>query len=103
MKKSLMALVLLAVLPATLQAAKNPSHTVASGTIRFVGEITAPACSIKHLNEGIISNCFGIKSANKSGQITTTLNNMPPELVSNVTTEIVNNNERFKNITISYK
>jgi hypothetical protein len=28
---------------------------------------------------------------------------MPPELVSSVTTEMINNNEKLKNITISYK
>ncbi|TFZ50688.1 hypothetical protein E5C26_13140 [Serratia proteamaculans] len=103
MKNSIMALVLLALLPATLQAAQGPSTHVASGTIRFTGEITAPACSIKHQNEGIISNCFGINSAHSNGLVTTSLNNMPPELVSSVITEVINNNEKLKNITISYK
>ncbi|CAI0826351.1 Uncharacterised protein [Serratia grimesii] len=103
MKYSLMALTLLAFLPATLQAATGHGHPVASGTIRFIGEITAPACTIKQRNEGLISNCFGIGTSNNNGAVTTSLNNMPPELVSNVTTESVNNDHRLKNITISYK
>lgn len=103
MNHSLMALTLLALLPATLQAAQNTRHHVASGMIRFTGEITSPACSIKHRSEGIISHCFGLTSSQGQRPITTSLNNMPPELVSNVTTETINNNARFKNITISYK
>ncbi|HFJ4329974.1 hypothetical protein [Serratia liquefaciens] len=103
MNHSLMALMLLALLPATLQAAQRTSHHVASGTIRFIGEITSPACTIQHRNEEIISLCSGLVSAQGQRPITTSLKNMPPELVSNVTTEIINNNDRLKNITISYK
>ena len=103
MNHSLMALMLLALLPATLQAVQRTSHHVASGTIRFIGEITSPACTIQHRNEEIISRCSGLVSAQGQRPITTSLNNMPPELVSNVTTEIINNNDRLKNITISYK
>ncbi|MFJ7499512.1 hypothetical protein ACIQ2O_07085 [Serratia grimesii] len=103
MKYSLMALALLALLPTTLQAATGSIHPVASGTIRFIGEITAPACTIKQRNEGLISNCYGIGTSNNNGAVTTSLNNMPSELVSNVTTESVNNDHRLKNITISYK
>ncbi|CAI0884830.1 hypothetical protein [Serratia quinivorans] len=103
MKSSRIALALLVLLPATLQAAQGHNSRVASGTIRFTGEITAPACTIKHQNEGIISNCFGINSAHSNAPVTTSLNNMPPELVSSVTTEMINNNEKLKNITISYK
>lgn len=103
MNHSRIALVLLALLPATLLAAQGPSSRVSSGTIRFTGEITSPACTIKHQNEGIISNCFGMKSTHGNGPVTTSLNHMPPELVSSVTTDIVNNNPRLKNITISYK
>ncbi|CAI0829222.1 hypothetical protein FCL49_01585 [Serratia proteamaculans] len=103
MNYSRIALVLLALLPATLQAAQSPSGRVASGTIRFTGEITAPACTIKHQNEGIISNCYGVNSAHSNALVTTSLKNMPPELVSSVTTEMINNNENLKNVTISYK
>ncbi|MEX3239069.1 hypothetical protein [Serratia quinivorans] len=103
MNYSRIALVLLALLPATLQAAQGYNSRVASGTIRFTGEITAPACSIKHLNEGIVSNCSGITLANGKSPGISSLNNMSPELVSNVTTEIINNNEKLKNIIISYK
>ncbi|MGO2368617.1 MAG: hypothetical protein ACTH6H_08440 [Serratia sp. (in: enterobacteria)] len=103
MKRSLIALALLALIPATLQAATGSSHPVASGTIRFVGEITSPACNIKQRNEELVSNCFGTGSTNGNGIVTTSLNNMPSELVSNVTTESVNNDHRLKNITISYK
>ncbi|QGH63620.1 hypothetical protein [Serratia proteamaculans] len=105
MNYSLMALVLLALLPVTLQAAQSQRHSghVASGTIRFIGEITAPACTIKHLNEGTVSNCSGITLANGKSPGISSLNNISPELVSNVTTETINNNEKLKNITISYK
>ncbi|MGE6471985.1 hypothetical protein [Serratia proteamaculans] len=96
MKNPIMALVLLALLPATLQADQG-------GTVRFTGKITSPACTIKHQDEGIISSCFGQTSTNGNGYTITPLNKISPELVSNVTTEMINNNDRLKNVTISYK
>ncbi|SMB36436.1 hypothetical protein [Serratia proteamaculans] len=102
MKNSIMALVLLALLPATLQAAQSPNSREASGTIRFSGKIAAPTCEINRDNGKFISSCYRENRDKTFGYITTSVDEMSSELVSPATTEIINNNPLHKRVTISY-
>ncbi|MGQ8775348.1 hypothetical protein ACUTQ5_13195 [Serratia sp. NA_112.1] len=92
---SLMALALLAFLPAPLQA-------VQGGTIHFTGKIAAPTCEISHNNGKLISSCYREISDETFGFITRPLEMMSSELVSSATTELVNNNSSLKRVTVSY-
>ncbi|QXX94446.1 hypothetical protein IM817_13870 [Serratia marcescens] len=93
----------LVILPFALQAKPLSGSQVASGVVRFTGTITTPACTIKHQNDQLISNCFGKVTENRNGYISTSLKMMPKELVSAVTSEIVNNDPHLKRVTINYK
>ncbi|MCP1103828.1 hypothetical protein M6G53_00260 [Serratia nevei] len=93
----------LVILPFALQAKPLSDSQAASGVVRFTGAITTPACTIKHQNEQLISSCFGIVSGNQNGYISSSLKEMPKELVSAVTSELVNNDPRLKRVVISYK
>ncbi|BEM43425.1 hypothetical protein [Serratia marcescens] len=93
----------LVILPFALQAKPLSDSQVASGVVRFTGTITTPACTIKHQNDQLISNCFGKVTENRNGYISTPLKEMPKELVSTVTSEIVNNDPHLKRVTINYK
>ncbi len=93
----------LVILPFALQAKPLSGSQVASGVVRFTGTITTPACTIKHQNDQLISNCFGKVTENRNGYISTPLKEMPKELVSAVTSEMVNNDPHLKRVTISYK
>lgn len=102
MKNSIMACVLLAFLPATLQAAHDPSNHGASGTLRFSGKIAAPTCEINRANGKFISSCYREIREKTFGYITTSVDEMSSELVAPATTEIINNNPLHKRMTISY-
>ncbi len=93
----------LVILPFALQAKPLSGSQVTSGVVRFTGTITTPACAIKHQNDQLISNCFGKVTENRNGYISTPLKEMPKELVSTVTSEIVNNDPHLKRVTINYK
>lgn len=93
----------LVILPFALQAKPLSGSQAASGVVRFTGTITTPACTIKHQNDQLISNCFGKVTENRNGYISTSLKEMPKELVSAVTSEIVNNDPHLKRVTINYK
>lgn len=93
----------LVILPFALQSKPLSGSQVASGVVRFTGTITTPACTIKHQNDQLISNCFGKVTENRNGYISTPLKEMPKELVSTVTSEIVNNDPHLKRVTINYK
>lgn len=93
----------LVILPFALQAQPLSRSPVASGVIRFTGAITTPACTIKHQDEQLISNCFSKVTENRNGYISSSLKDMPKELVASVTREIVNNDPHLKRVTISYK
>ncbi|WP_373467579.1 hypothetical protein, partial [Serratia marcescens] len=71
--------------------------------VRFTGAITTPACTITHQDEQLVSNCFGKVTEYQNGYISSSLKEMPKELVSAVTSEIVNNDPHLKRVTISYK
>jgi type 1 fimbria pilin len=95
MKNSIMVLVLLALLPATLQAAQG-------GTVHFTGKIAAPTCEISHNKGKLISSCYREISDKTFGFITMPIEKMSSELVSSATTELVNNNSSLQRVTISY-
>lgn len=91
----------LVILPLALQA--KPLSDNRSGTVRFTGAITTPACVIKRRDERLILHCFGNLKENRRGDASSSLRNMPKEFVSAVTSEIVNNDPRLKRVTVSYK
>lgn len=102
MKSAIIALAVLALLPATLQAAQGLSSHAASGTIHFAGKIAAPTCEISRDNGKFISSCYREISGKTFGYITTSVDKMSSELVSPATTEIINNNPLHKRVTMSY-
>ncbi|WP_273973793.1 hypothetical protein [Serratia ureilytica] len=93
----------LVILPFALQAKPLSGSQVASGVVRFTGAITTPACTVKHQDEKLISSCFGKVTKYQNGYISSSLKAMPKELVSAVSTEMVNNDPHLKRVTISYK
>ncbi|MBH2757741.1 hypothetical protein [Serratia ureilytica] len=93
----------LVILPFALQARPLSGSQVASGVVRFTGAITTPACTVKHQDEKLISSCFGKVTEYQNGYISSSLKAMPKELVSAVSTEMVNNDPHLKRVTISYK
>ncbi|HEJ0102953.1 MULTISPECIES: hypothetical protein [Serratia] len=93
----------LVILPFALQAKPLSGSQVASGVVRFTGAITTPTCAITHQDEQLISNCFGKVTEYQNGYISSSLKEMPKELVSAVTSEMVNNDPHLKRVTISYK
>ncbi|HGM5252365.1 hypothetical protein ACJ8IP_04435 [Serratia sp. CY52157] len=93
----------LVILPFALQAKPLSGSQVASGVVRFTGAITTPACTVKHQDEKLISSCFGKVTEYQSGYISSSLKAMPKELISAVSSEMVNNDPHLKRVTISYK
>lgn len=93
----------LVILPFALQAKPLSGSQVASGVVRFTGAITTPACNVKHQDEKLISSCFGKVTEYQNGYISSSLKEMPKELVSAVSSELVNNDPHLKRVTISYK
>lgn len=93
----------LVILPFALQAKPLSGSQVTSGVVRFTGAITTPACTVKHQDEKLISSCFGKVTEYQNGYISSSLKAMPKELVSAVSSEMVNNNPHLKRVTISYK
>ncbi|WP_148874428.1 hypothetical protein [Serratia marcescens] len=93
----------LVILPFALQAKPLSGSQVASGVVRFTGAITTPACTVKHQDEKLISSCFGKVRGYQNGYISSSLKDMPKELVSAVSSEMVNNDPHLKRVTISYK
>ncbi|WP_413503955.1 hypothetical protein [Serratia grimesii] len=102
MKYSLMALTLLALLPTALQAATVPSHSVASGTINFVGKIASPTCEISHDKDKLVSSCYRETSDKTFDYIKKPVNEMSSELVAPVSTEFINNDPSLKVVTMIY-
>lgn len=80
----------LVILPFALQAKPLSGSQVASGVVRFTGAITTPACTVKHQDEKLISSCFGKVTEYQNGYISSSLKEMPKELVSAVSSELVN-------------
>jgi hypothetical protein len=93
----------LVILPFALQAKPLSGSQVASGVVRFTGAITTPACTVKHQDGKLISSCFGKVTEYQNGYISSSLKAMPKELVSAVSSEMVNNDPHLKRVTISYK
>lgn len=93
----------LVILPFALQAKPLSGSQVASGVVRFTGAITTPTCTVKHQDEKLISSCFGKVTEYQNGYISSSLKEMPKELVSAVSSELVNNDPHLKRVTISYK
>ncbi|HGE8439549.1 TPA: hypothetical protein ACGD7U_002639 [Serratia marcescens] len=93
----------LVILPFALQAKQLSGSQVASGVVRFTGAITTPACTVKHQDEKLISSCFGKVTEYQNGYISSSLKAMPKELISAVSSEMVNNDPHLKRVTISYK
>ncbi|EMH4215958.1 hypothetical protein [Serratia marcescens] len=93
----------LVILPFALQAKPLSGSQVASGVVRFTGAITTPACTVKHQDEKLISSCFGKVTEYQNGYISSSLKAMPKELISAVSSEMVNNDPHLKRVTLSYK
>ncbi|OKB65359.1 hypothetical protein BHU62_17895 [Serratia marcescens] len=103
MNHYLAVLLALVILPFALQAKPLSDSQAGSGVIHFTGKITFPTCSVEHQDKQLISNCFVKLAENKNGYISSSLKDIPKELVSAVTSEFVNNDPHLKRVTISYK
>lgn len=102
MSHSLIALVLFALLPATLHAAQEASKSSASGTLYFAGKIAAPTCEIRRDSGQFVSSCYRETAGSGFGYIDMPLSAMSSELISDATIEKVNNNPAMQRVTLSY-
>ncbi|AEF45697.1 hypothetical protein SerAS12_2575 [Serratia sp. AS12] len=102
MSHLLIALALLALLPATLHAAQKASGISISGTLSFAGKIATPTCEIRRDNGQFISSCYRETAGSGFGYIAMPLSAMSSELISDATIEKVNNNPVMQRVTLSY-